>query len=639
MKRYLFLFLILAIISLKANADSTLHVLCYHDIVENINGESYPDDRTVRQLVSDFGWLKESGYTVISAQDLLDAHAGKKVLPEKSAMLTFDDGYRSFYTHVFPLLKAFNYPATLGVVGSWLETADSGMVFYGGKQVPRSHFVSLKQLKEMHDSGLVEIASHSYDLHHGVLGNPQGNEMPAATTRSYDRINNEYEDDVTYEARISNDLKRNSKFIELAVGQRPRVMVWPYGRYNGLAQEIAKIAGMEINLSLSDESNSLDAKSLTLSRDYMVSKPYLSNVASDFQEPKPRVIRVMHVDLDYIYSADPTEQEKNLSLLLERIKEAGVNTVFLQAFADDDASGVAKSLYFPNSELPMKADLFGRVSWQISTRTGARVFAWLPLTAFIPQDDRYKGLNFVQSYNGISGVGYQRLSSFSFESRKYIQKIYEDLGKYTYFSGLIIHDDATLSDFEDSGPDAMQYYSSHLGLPKDVGSIRSDPQLMHRWTKFKTEHLSLFARELREATQNYRKPIDLARNYYAEPILNPVAEEWFSQSLEDGLKHFDWVAVMAMPYMEKAKNPKKWLELLVQKVQSIPGADKKVIFELQAKDWNKGTYISNHEMNSWMKMLRVKGALNFGYYPDDPFSNHPDIQVIKKELSRKDYVE
>ena len=639
MKRYLFLLLILATVSLKAFADSTLHVLCYHDIVENINGESYPDDRTIRQLVSDFGWLKENGYTVISTQDLLDAHAGKKMLPAKSAMLTFDDGYTSFYTHVFPLLKAFHYSATLGVVGSWLETPDSGSVFYGGKQVPRSHFVSLKQLKEMHDSGLVEIASHSYDLHHGVLGNPQGNEMPAATTRVYDRSDNRYEDDVTYEARVASDLIRNSKFIERAVGQKPRVMVWPYGRYNGLTQEIAKQAGMDINMSLGDERNSLNAQSLTLARDYMVSKPYLSNVASDFQEPKPRVIRVMHVDLDYIYSPDPTEQEKNLSLLLERIKEAGVNTVFLQAFADDDALGVAKSLYFPNGELPMKADLFGRVSWQISTRTGARVFAWMPLTAFIPQGEQLKGLNFVESSNGTDGVGYQRLSPFSAESRKFIKRIYEDLGKYTYFSGLIIHDDATLSDFEDSGPQALQYYSTQFGLPNNIEAIRSDPELMQRWTKAKTRHLSWFAEEARGASQKYRKPIDLARNYYAEPVLNPAAEEWFAQSLEDGLEHFDWVAIMAMPYMEKAKNPKKWLESLVDRVQTIPGADRKVIFELQAKDWNRDVYIPNREMNSWMKMLRVKGALNFGYYPDDPFANHPDVNVIKRELSRKDFVE
>ena len=96
---------------------------------------------------------------------------------------------------------------------------------------------------------------------------------------------------------------------------------------------------------------------------------------------------------------------------------------------------------------------------------------------------------------------------------------------------------------------------------------------------------------------------------------------------------------MAMPYMEKAKNPKKWLESLVDRVQTIPGADRKVIFELQAKDWNRDVYIPNREMNSWMKMLRVKGALNFGYYPDDPFANHPDVKVIKRELSRKDFVE
>ncbi|VCX50244.1 hypothetical protein BANRA_04080 [Acinetobacter baumannii] len=35
----------------------------------------------------------------------------------------------------------------------------------------------------MQDSGFVEIANHSYHLHRGITGNPQGNSEPAATTR------------------------------------------------------------------------------------------------------------------------------------------------------------------------------------------------------------------------------------------------------------------------------------------------------------------------------------------------------------------------------------------------------------------------------------------------------------------------
>jgi len=42
------------------------------------------------------------------------------------------------------------------------------------------------QVREMVQSGLVEIASHSYDLHKGITANPQGNTQAAAVTRLYD---------------------------------------------------------------------------------------------------------------------------------------------------------------------------------------------------------------------------------------------------------------------------------------------------------------------------------------------------------------------------------------------------------------------------------------------------------------------
>jgi len=54
-------------------------------------------------------------------------------------------------------------------------------VDYSDVELDRSGFISWQELKEIDDSGLVEIASHSYDMHHGIVANPQGNKQPAAT--------------------------------------------------------------------------------------------------------------------------------------------------------------------------------------------------------------------------------------------------------------------------------------------------------------------------------------------------------------------------------------------------------------------------------------------------------------------------
>ena len=90
---------------------------------------------------------------------------------------------------------------------------------------------------------------------------------------------------------------------------------------------------------------------------------------------------------------------------------------------------------------------------------------------------------------------------------------------------------------------------------------------------------------------------------------------------------------MAMPYMEKAKNPSQWLNKLIDVTQSYPMASEKIIYELQAKDWRTNKPIPTKELSSWMRNMRIEGVHNFGYYPDDQFTNSPDIEILKRELS------
>lgn len=105
----------------------------------------------------------------------------------------------------------------LAVVGSWLEPKAGQKVDFSGEEIPRDKILSWGELKEMQDSGFVEIASHSYHLHRGITGNPQGNSEPAATTRFYDVKTKTYENDSQYQARIYNDLKRIISYLKSMV--------------------------------------------------------------------------------------------------------------------------------------------------------------------------------------------------------------------------------------------------------------------------------------------------------------------------------------------------------------------------------------------------------------------------------------
>src|SRR4029077_495519 len=137
--------------------------------------------------------------------------------------------------------------------GSWMEDTDDGTVLYGGKKVPRTTFISWAEAREMEASGLVEFASHSYDLHRGIQANPQGNRVSGVLTWQYDPRTGTYEDDVAYMARLRTDLSKSRAMMETNFGHPPRAMVWPYGRYTGPALDVAKELGFSFALTLNPE--------------------------------------------------------------------------------------------------------------------------------------------------------------------------------------------------------------------------------------------------------------------------------------------------------------------------------------------------------------------------------------------------
>ncbi len=611
-------------------------VLSYHDVDDGPRAGVKKEFMSVshRGLTEQFSWLHANGYQVVGIDELLAANKGGKPMPEKSVMLTFDDGYRSMYDKVFPLLKLFNYRAVLAVTGTWLETPKDELVAYGSSQVPRRNFLSWAQIEEMLDSGLVELASHSFDMHRGVVANPQGNTQPAATSLKYSEKLQRYESDEAYRARIYADLKRNNDLIQEKVGRSVRVMVWPYGAYNQVAIEVANELGMPVTMSL--DSGHTDITNLSnvhrlLVGNYSSAGDLVWLMNNHIRQPVSP-IRVVHVDLDYVYDPDQQQQERNLGLLLDRIKSMGINTVFLQAYEDADGDGNASGLYFPNRHLPMKADLFNRVAWQLTTRSGVDVYAWMPVLAFEVDAKHPLAGHRVLSTPIRHDEDYRRLSPFSDEALQFVGDIYEDLGKYSKIKGLIFHDDAYLGDYEDTSEWAMAAYQQ-AGFVDDLDALKKDPAEFERWTLFKSKALAHWTDVLRDRTQRYQMELKTARNMYASVVINPYSATWFAQSMEVFLQHYDYTAIMAMPYMENAKDPQKWLIKLVDQVSKTPGALDQSIFELQSVDWRTQQALPAENMAKYMQVLLSHGAKHYGYYPDDFIKGHPDIEVIRPVFS------
>jgi poly-beta-1,6-N-acetyl-D-glucosamine N-deacetylase len=624
--------------------EEKLTILSYHEVADAadalIPGYAVTPTMFVRQI----DWLRNNGYRFVSVNDVLDDKAGRSHLPEKAVLITFDDGYQSMYDHAWPLLKMLRIPSVVAVVGSWEE--EKGVVNFDGKDIPRDKLMTWNELRELSQSGLVEIGSHSFDLHRGIAGNPQGNQQPAATTRQWSPQTRNYEDESHYRQRVSADLERSSDLIRQRIGRAPRVIAWPYGRYTYELKDLASKLGMTIGLTLDDGANMDETPLWGMRRILLANTMGLSDLEREISirnqnlSDNDRAQKVMHVDLDYIYDADPAQQERNLSHMLDRITSLGVTAVYLQAFSDPDADGTADAVYFPNRHVPMRADLFNRVAWQIDTRTQVRrIYAWMPMLAWKLPAEAPGSMDSVitlpsEGSDHVS-MGYRRLSPFSPRARRTIREIYEDLARYSTFEGLLFHDDVTLSDFEDASDFALKVYRD-WGLPGSIKEIRRNDDLLGRWTILKINALDDFASEMAQAVRNEEPALKTARNLYARVVLNPKAEVWYSQALANSLTNYDFTAVMAMPYMENAPDPAQFYRDLVDKVKTVPGAMSRVVFELQTVDWRHDSKpIASEEIAAAISTLYGLGVEHVAYYPDLLFANHPDWSLIRKTLSVK----
>jgi biofilm PGA synthesis lipoprotein PgaB len=629
----------------KCSRDQNLNeftILSYHAIAE----KSEMLEATYAVSPSNFDaqmhWLMDNGYHFVSVDDILQYRQNAKPLPSKAVLITFDDGYQSVYEHAYPLVKKYKIPIVIALVGHWLQAKDE--VDFNGHTILRNKFLTQEEIKEMLSSGLVEIANHSYLFHEGIKGNPQGNTQPAVATRQWFPQTQSYEDEASYEQRIYDDLSKNNLFLKQYTGQEPRVMVWPYGRYNKKARIIAESLGMPVGLTLDDGSNTKLTPLWGLRRILVEQKMTLRDLElemwmrnANFTDDD-RATKAAHIDLDYIYDPDPQQQEKNLGALLERVKTLGINTVYLQAFADPDANGAADYVYFPNRNVPMRADLFNRVAWQLSTRAQVkRVYAWLPMIAWqLPQNNiAAKDMVVTLQVDPTHlNMGYLRLSPFSEKAREVIREIYEDLGKASYVDGILFHDDVTLSDFEDDSEAAREQYKK-WGLAPSVTEIRKDKKQFAKWTKLKTENLDAFAMELAQIVRDEEPGLKTARNLYAQVALNENAQEWYAQSLADSIKNYDYTAIMAMPYMEQAEDVQKFYDDIVSRVKEQECGLERTVMELQTVNWRNDEPISSEELSRTIAHLYALGVHHIAYYPDNVYKNNPNADSLQQDLTKK----
>jgi len=345
----------------------SLPVLAYHDVVAAKSDSDEPETVSADTLVRHFSYLQARGFKPVTLAQLHLATSTGTPLPPKSILLTFDDGYASFHQFVLPLLKAFQWPAVLAVVGNRIDSVSA--------QGPA--YLSSAQLRELAASGLVEFANHSFNLHYGLIANAWGNSQPAAVTRAW--TTNGVETDEQWRSRVAQDLQRNQQFIASITGKAPTAMVWPYGRYSGELQAVASSVGLQTLFTLEDGVSDIRTDSKGFKRHLVGREDLEGSIAGVLLEQwrKSPVVRVASVRIQDTLPAVGSAQEPKLSAVVAKLADLQGNVAALDPFIRE--SGIVSGATFETSVLPVGQAYANRVAAVTAGKAGYDTWLSVPL--------------------------------------------------------------------------------------------------------------------------------------------------------------------------------------------------------------------------------------------------------------------
>ncbi|MEF8984984.1 MAG: polysaccharide deacetylase family protein [Bacteroidales bacterium] len=191
--------------SLPAQSTGENHINCftYHRFGE----QKYPSTNIDTELFEQhLKFLHENDYTVLTFGEALDKLKSSDKVPEKTVVLTVDDGYKSFKTDAVPLLEKYGFSAT---------------VFLCTQYVGKSGYLSWDDIRALQDKGY-EFGNHSH---------------------SHDHFLN-YSDERTRE-EFKKDLAQAEQIFQRELGYKPDFYCYPYGEYNPDIQNILRENGYQ----------------------------------------------------------------------------------------------------------------------------------------------------------------------------------------------------------------------------------------------------------------------------------------------------------------------------------------------------------------------------------------------------------
>lgn len=206
---------LLPLIPHTAHAQVEVPILLYHRF-----GPTVADSMTITDsnFEDHLRYLKDNGYKVIPLRQLVEYVRGKGPEPApKSVVIVVDDGHKSVYSDMLPLVKKYNIPVTLFIYPSAISNAKYAMTW--------------DQLRSLQSTGLFEVDSHTY--YHPNFRQEKKKLSPAA-----------------YKKLVDYQLKRSKEKLEKQMGRPVEYLAWPFGIIDDELFEEARKAGYVATFSI-----------------------------------------------------------------------------------------------------------------------------------------------------------------------------------------------------------------------------------------------------------------------------------------------------------------------------------------------------------------------------------------------------
>ena len=198
----------------SATADA-IPVLLYHSILTEPDGQNVLSPNFTSQMIT----LKKAGYNTITIEDFYEFMKANKSLPEKSILITFDDGPKNSYYPVDPVLKALDFNAVSYIITKYALVDKS------------KFYLTFKELQEMNRSGHWELQFHAKDGHTFYIIGKNGKKGRFYPNKFWLSNQNRLETDDEYKNRIRKEITTGKKDLETFTGKKIISYAFPFGDY------------------------------------------------------------------------------------------------------------------------------------------------------------------------------------------------------------------------------------------------------------------------------------------------------------------------------------------------------------------------------------------------------------------------